>query len=323
LGRGVLAALFALVVLTLTAPAHAADATFPTHPVRMIVPFPPGGATDIVARLVADKLAARWNQAVVVENKPGAGTIVGTSVVANAAPDGYTIGVAISAYLINPSLHHDLPYDELRDLTGVSLLTYQSMAVLATPTVAANDVPSMIALAKRTPGGLAFGTPGIGTLMHLSGELIARAAGIELNHLPYSGGGAAATDAIAGRIPLVFDIWFTAKPNVIAGKLKPIGFLDAKRLPDMPDVMTFNEVYPDLVARSSLGLVMRSATPRPLIDKISADAAAVIHSPELAGRLKELGLDPVGSTPAEYDTFIRREMARWKTVIDAKHIRLE
>jgi tripartite-type tricarboxylate transporter receptor subunit TctC len=291
--------------------------------VKLIVPFPPGGATDIVARLVGERLAARWGQPVVIENKPGAGTIVGTSVLANAPADGYTMATAISAYLINPSLHHDLPYDTLRDLTGVSLLTYQSMVMVATPDLPANDVPSMVALAKRTQGGLAFGTPGIGTLMHLSGELVARAADIELNHIPYAGGGAAATDAIAGRIPLMFDIWFTARPNVIAGKLKPIGFLDAKRLPDMPDVMTFNEAYPGLVARSSLGLVMRSATPRPLIERIAADAAAVVREPALAQRMHELGLEPVGSTPEEYDAFIRREIARWKTVIDAKHIRLE
>ena len=318
--RGVFAIVALLGALAL-APAHAAD--FPTRPVKLIVPFPPGGATDIVARLVGERLAARWGQAVVIENKPGAGTIVGTSALANAPADGYTIATAISAYLINPSLHHDLPYDTLRDLTGVSLVTYQSMVVLANPDLPADDVPSMVALAKRTPGGLAYGTPGIGTLMHLSGELIARAADIELNHIPYAGGGAAATDAIAGRIPLMFDIWFAARPNVVAGKLKPIGLLDAKRLPDMPNLMTFDEVYPGLVARSSLGLVMRSATPRPLIERISADAAAVVREPALAQRMHELGLEPVGSTPDEYDAFIRREIARWKSVIDAKHIRLE
>jgi len=314
------AALLAVIAAT---GAAAAEPSFPTRTVRLIVPFAPGGATDITARLVGERLAARWGQSVVIENKPGAGTIVGTGAVVNAPADGYTIGVAISAHVINPSLHPNMPYDTLRDLSGVSLLTFQSMVVLATPSLPADDVPSMVALAKRTPGGLAFGSPGIGTLLHLTGELLSRAAGIELNHIPYNGGAPAATDAIAGRIPLLFDILFSARPNIDAGKLKVIGVLDAQRVPSLSNAMTFNEVYPGIEARSSLGLVVRSATPRPLIERIGADAAAVMHEPDFSRRIGELGLEPVGSTPEEYDAFIRREIARWKVVIDAKHIRLE
>jgi tripartite-type tricarboxylate transporter receptor subunit TctC len=313
----------ALLGLIAASGATAAEPSFPTRPVRLIVPFTPGGSTDILARLIGERLAARWGQAVVIENKPGAGTIVGTSAVVNAPSDGYTIGVAISAHVINPSLHPDLPYDTVRDLSGVSLLSFQSLVMLATPSLPANDVPSMVALAKRTPGGLAFGTPGVGTMMHLASELLSRAAGIELNHVPYNGGAPAAIDAIAGRVPLVFDILFSARPYIDAGKLKAIGVLDAQRVPSLPNVTTFAEFYPDLVTRSSVGLVVRSATPRPLIERISADAAAVIHAPDFTGRMLELGLEPVGSTPAEYDAFIRREIARWKTIIDAKGIRLE
>jgi tripartite-type tricarboxylate transporter receptor subunit TctC len=313
----------ALLGLIAASGAAAAEPSFPTRPVRLIVPFAPGGATDIFARLVAERLAARWGHAVVIENKPGAGTIVGTSAVVNAPADGYTIGVAISAHVINPSLHPDLPYDTLRDLSGVSLLTFQSMVMVATPSLPANDVPSMAALAKRTPGGLAFGSPGVGTLMHLAGELLSRAAGIELHHIPYNGGAPAAIDAIAGRIPLLFDILFSVRPNIDAGRLKMIGVLDAQRVPSLPDATTFAEFYPDIVARSSLGLVVRSATPRPLIERIGADAAAVVHEPDFTRRIRELDQEPVGSTPAEYDAFIRREIARWKTVIDAKGIRLE
>ncbi len=205
----------------------------------------------------------------------------------------------------------------------MSLLSYQSIVVAATPGLAANDVPSMVALARRTPGGLAFASPGIGTMTHLAGELLARAAGIELTHVPYNGGAPAATDVMAGRVPLMFDIWYSTRPNIEAGNLKAIGFLDAERLASRPNDMTFNEVYPGLEVKSSLGLVMRSVTPRPQIDRISADAAAAVRAADFSRRMRELGLEPVGSTPAEYDAFIRREIARWKDVIDAKGIKLD
>jgi tripartite-type tricarboxylate transporter receptor subunit TctC len=303
--------------------ARAAEPAYPTRPVKLIVPFAPGGATDIFARLVGDQLATRWGQAVVIENKPGAGTIVGTSAVVNAPADGYTIGVAISAHVINPSLHANLPYDTLRDLAGVSLLSYQSIVVAATPDLAARDVPSLVALAKRTPGGLNFASPGIGTMTHLAGELFSRAAGIELTHVPYNGGATAQGDVMAGRVPMSFDIWYSTRSNIEAGKLKVIGFFDAERLPSRPNDMTFAEIYPGLEVKSSLGLVVRSATPRKLIDQISASAGAAVRAPEFAQYMRDLGLEPVGSTPEEYDAFIRREIARWKEIIDAKGIKLD
>jgi tripartite-type tricarboxylate transporter receptor subunit TctC len=313
----------ALLALIAASPARAAETRYPTRTVRLIVPFAPGGATDIFARLIADQLSTRWGQTVVVENRPGAGTIVGTSAVVGAPADGYTIGVAISAHVINPSLHASMPYDTVRDLAGVSLLSFQSIVVAATPGLEASDVPSMVALAKRTPGGLAFASPGVGTMTHLAGELLARAAGIELTHVPYNGGAPASTDVMAGRVPLMFDIWYSTRPNIEAGKLKAIGILDAQRLASRPDIMTFNEAYPGLEVKSSLGLIVRSATPRALIEQISQAASAVVRAPEFSRRMRELGLEPVGSTPEEYDAFIRREIARWKEIIDAKGIKLD
>jgi tripartite-type tricarboxylate transporter receptor subunit TctC len=301
----------------------AAQSSFPSRPLKLVVPFAPGGATDILGRLLADQLATRWGQPVVVENKPGAGTIVGTSAVVNAPADGYTIGVAISAHVINPSLHPNLPYDTLRDLAGVSLLSFQSIALTATPGLAANDLTSLVALAKATPGGLDYASPGVGTMTHLAAELFTRAAGIQLTHIPYNGGAPATADVMAGRVPMMFDIWYAARPTVEAGKLKLLGILDRERLPARPDVMTFAELYPGLEVRSSLGLVMRSATPRPLIEQIGATAAEAVRAPDFARRMRELGLEPVGSTPAEYDAFIRREIARWKEVIDTKGIKVD
>jgi tripartite-type tricarboxylate transporter receptor subunit TctC len=325
LGKVTVARILALVLLGLVAgpAAGAAEPSFPSRPVHLIVPFAPGGATDLFGRLLADQLSTRWGQPVVVENRPGAGTIVGTSAVANAPADGHTIGVAISAHVINPGLHANLPYDTLRDLSGVSLLSFQSIAVTATPALPAADVPSLVALAKRTPGGLDYASPGIGTMTHLAGELFARAAGIALTHIPYNGGAPATADVMAGRVPMMFDIWYAARPNVEAGKLKVIGILDRERMAARPDVMTFAESYPGLEVKSSLGLIMRSATPRPLIERVASDAAAAVHAPDFARRMRDLGLEPVGSTPEDYDAFIRREIARWKEIIDAKGIKAD
>jgi tripartite-type tricarboxylate transporter receptor subunit TctC len=239
--------------------------TYPSRPLRWIVPFPAGGSTDLIARLMGEWLAARLGQPVVIENKPGGGTNIAVQAVVNAPADGYTIGIAVSSHVINPSLHKTMPYDTLRDLAPVSLLSFQSIVMTATPALEASDVPSLVALAKRTPGGLAYASPGIGTMTHLAGELFARAAGIPLTHVPYNGGAPATTDVMAGRVPTMFDIWYGARPTVAAGKLKVIGVLDPKRMAERPDIMTFAEVYPGLEVKSSLGLVMRGTTPRPLI----------------------------------------------------------
>jgi tripartite-type tricarboxylate transporter receptor subunit TctC len=258
----------------------------------------------------------------VVENKPGAGTIVGTSALVNAPADGYTIGIAISAHVINPSLQATMPYDTLRDIAGVSLVSYQTMSVTATPSLPATDMPSLIALAKATPGGIAYATPGVGTMTHLVGELLERAAGITLTHVPYAGGAPAQVDVMAGRVPVLIDIWYSARPKVEAGALKLLAVFDAKRLAERPDVATVAETIPGLDARSSLGLIMRSAVPRPIIEQVSATAAAAVRDPTFSQKMRELGLEPVGSTPDEYDAFIRRETTRWKDVIDAKGIKL-
>ncbi|HUA56053.1 MAG TPA: tripartite tricarboxylate transporter substrate-binding protein, partial [Candidatus Sulfotelmatobacter sp.] len=210
-----------------------------------------------------------------------------------------------------------------RDLAAVSLLSFQSIVMTATPSLEASDVPSLVALAKRTPGGLAYASPGVGTMTHLAGELFARAAGIQLTHVPYNGGAPATTDVMSGRVPTMFDIWYGARPTVEAGRLKVIGVLDHVRMAERPDIMTFAEVYPGLEVKSSLGLIMRSTTPRPLIEQVAAAAGAAVHAPDFARRMRELGLEPVGSTPAEYDAFIRREIPRWKEIIDAKGIKAD
>ncbi|HKW38519.1 MAG TPA: tripartite tricarboxylate transporter substrate-binding protein, partial [Burkholderiales bacterium] len=201
-----------LLALAVLVPLAAGAQTFPAHPVRFMVPFPPGGATDIVGRLVAAKMQDVWGQPVVIENKPGAGTVVGTEFVARSAPDGYTLGFVVTAYVINPSLRRDLPYDTLRDLTGVTQVSVQHLVMAAYPGFPANNVRELIALARKEPGKLAYATPGSGTAMHLSVELLKTSAGIDIVHVPYKGGAPAQQDVVAGRVPILMDVLYAVQP---------------------------------------------------------------------------------------------------------------
>src|SRR5580765_1549031 len=198
---------------------------YPARPVRLIVPFPPGGATDIVGRLVAGKMQEVWRQTVVVENKPGAGTVVGTEAVAKAAPDGYTLGVVVTAHVINPSLRASLPYDTLKHLVPVTQVSAQQLVIAANPSLPANNMAELIALARQRPGELSYATPGSGTAMHLAIELLKTSTGINLVHVPYKGGAPAQQDVIGGRVPILLDVLYAVQPLINSGKLKVIALL--------------------------------------------------------------------------------------------------
>src|SRR5882724_880282 len=223
------------------APLASTAQTFPTRPVRLMVPFPPGGATDIVGRLVAAKMQEVWSQPVVIENKPGAGTAVGTEYVARSAPDGYTLGTVVTAYVINPSLRSDLPYNSLRDLTGVTQVSVQHLVMAANPTLPANNIPELIALAKKEPGKLAYATPGSGTAMHLSVEMLKTTAGIDLVHVPYKGGAPAQQDVISGQVPIQMDVLYAVQPLIKSGRIKVLALLSPVRAPDAPEYPTVAE----------------------------------------------------------------------------------
>ncbi len=239
--------------------------TFPSRPVRLIVPFPPGGATDIVARLLSEKLEGIWHQNVLVDYKPGAGTVIGTDVVAKSAPDGYTLGVVITGYVINPSMREHMPYDTLKDLSGVSMLTISHIMLAATASLPANNLNELIALAKKEPGTLSYATPGTGTAMHLAGELLKKRAGIDIVHVPYKGGAAAYPDLIAGRVQLQFDPLYAMMQIIKAGQAKPIAITSPERAAVTPDIPTFAETLPGFSVLSITGVVVPSATPRPLV----------------------------------------------------------
>ncbi len=304
--------------------AAAADApAYPVRPVRMIVPFPPGGATDIIARLVSQKLEGIWHQNVVVDYKPGAGTVIGTDVVAKSAPDGYTMGMVITAHMINPSLRHDMPFDTLKDLSGVSLVALSHIVLVATNSLPANNLSELVALAKKEPGKLSYATPGTGTAMHLAGELLKLKTGIDIVHVPYRGGAPAYPDVITGRVQLQFDPLFASMQNITSHQVKPIGITSPKRAESAPDIPTFAETIPDFNVLSISGLVVPSATPRALVHKISADVNKALQDPDLRKRMGEVGMEPSGDTPEQFDAFIRSEIAKWAPVVKAAGLKLD
>ena len=287
---------------------------YPLRPVRLIVPFPPGGATDIVGRLVAGKMQEVWRQTVIVENKPGAGTVVGTDAVAKAPPDGYTLGVVVTAHVINPSLRSGMPYDTLKDLAAVTQVSVQQLVIAAHPAVPANNIAELIELAKRNPGKLSYATPGSGTAMHLSIELLKTSAGIDLVHVPYKGGAPAQQDVIGGRVPILLDVLYAVTPLIDAGKIKVIALLGPERVSKYPVV---SETVPGVSALSIVGIVAPSGLRNELLGKISGDIASAVKSSDLTERMKQLGMEPVGSTPQEFDALIRAEMEKWGRVVKA------
>jgi len=280
-----------------------------------MVPFPPGGATDIVGRLVAAKMQEVWGQPVVIENKPGAGTVVGTDYVAKSAHDGYTLGMVVTAYVINPSLRSDLPYSTLKDLTGVTQVSVQHLVMAANPSFPANSIPELIALAKKEPGKLAYATPGSGTAMHLSVELLKTSAGIDIVHVPYKGGAPAQQDVMAGRVPILMDVLYAVQPLIKSGKIKVLALLSPKRDPDAPEYPIVSESVPGVSALSLVGIVAPAATPRDLVNHISADIAKAVKSSDLTERMKQQGMEPIGSTPEQFDALIRSEIEKWAKVV--------
>lgn len=302
--------------VTVAAPGPvAAQGSFPSQPVTIIVPIVGGGA-DAVARLVGDRVTKAWGQPVVVTNKGGAGTILGTEAVARAKPDGHTIGMAISALSINPAIRATMPYDTLRDIRGVTLLANATMAGVLHPDVPAANAKEFIAYAKtKKPDELSYLTPGIGTLGHISGALFQHAAGIRLLHVPFQDSGRAVTDLMAGQGQAFFGLWQSVEPLVRAGKVKPLGIFDRQRLPDHPNVPTVAETLPGVETISRVGVIAPGGTPPAILERISKDFAAVIHSDEVRARIRTFGMIPVGSTPAEYDAIIAKELAEWKDVL--------
>lgn len=288
---------------------------WPSRPVRLIVPFSAGGATDSVARIMAQQLTLVWGQPVIVDNRPGAGTVIGTEAVAKAPPDGYTMGMVVSAHTINPSLRPNLPYDTLKDFAAVSQIGMQHMVIAANPAFPANNIAELIALAKKNPGSISYASSGAGTALHLGFELLKAKAGVDIGHVPYKGGAPAQQDVIGGQVPLLVDIYHSTAPFVKSGKLKILGLFSPQRTPAIPGVASVDETVPGVSAVSVIGIVAPAGVPRAVIAKASADIAGVVKSPEMSARMRAMGVEPVGSTPAQFDALIRADIAKWAPIV--------
>ena len=289
------------------------------------MPFAPGGLTDNVVRVMSIKLAERLGQQVIIDSRPGANENIGTQLVAQSAPDGYTLLAGFQGTLvINPFIYSKLPFDTLTDFAPITILGDGTLMLAAHPSLAANNVRELIVLAKSKPGSLSFASTGTGSTSHLTGELLKQRAGIDMVHIPYKGGGQAVGDVIGGQLPLLFTSVSTVAQHIKAGKLKGLGVSAARRSSVLPDVPTFVENgLPDFVASSWIGLLAPAKTPRPIIARLHRDAVAALQTPEVRNRYAMLGIDPVGNTPEQYRDQIRADMARWEKVVRQAKIRLE
>ena len=288
---------------------------YPGRPIRMIVPFAPGGGLDISTRLIAQKLTEKWGQNIVVDSRPGAATIVGTEIASKSAPDGYTLLMITTTFAINPGLYPKLPYDPGKDFTPVTQLNSQPNVVVVMPSFAGRSVKDLIALAKDKPGELTFATPGAGSAPHLSAEMFQRAAGVSMIHVPYKGIPPAVTDVIGGRVTMLFTTTISAAPHIKAGKLRAVAITSAKRNSSMPDVPTVGETLPGYRAEAFQGMVAPAGVPQAIVNKLSAEVARIVQLPDVAQRFQLDGAEAVGSTPKEFAVFLKAEMQKWSKVI--------
>ena len=304
--------------------AFAQTQNFPTRFVRLIVPFPPGGGTDAIARVVAVKLSAIWGQEMVIENKGGGATSIGTDTVAKAEPDGYTVLLQSVPLAVNKFLFATLPYDPVSDLAPVSLICDYPNVMAVPMSSPAHSVQGFIDYAKANPGKVTYASSGYGTSVHLSGELFKRMAGVELQHIPYRGAGPAFNDLIPGRVDVMFNNIGAVMPFIQGGKLRALGVTSLKRSPTLPDVPTVSEAgVPGFDVAGFYAFFAPARTPPNIIAKFHADTVAALADPVIRQRLDQLGVGVVGSTPGELGAFLKSEMDKWGPIIKEAGIKVE
>jgi tripartite-type tricarboxylate transporter receptor subunit TctC len=300
-----------------------AQAQYPTKPIRWIVPFVPGGSTTIIARLLGQKLTESWGQQVVVDNRGGGNTIIGSEALVRAAPDGYTILQVTSTHVINPSLL-PTPYDAVKDFAPVGNLVATETLMVVSPSLPANNLQELIALAKSKPGQLNFGSSGSGTTNHLAMELFAILAGIKLQHIPYKGAGPGVIDLMGGRIQIFSNNALPLTPFVKSGKIRAIAVSGETRLPSLPDVPTFTQGgLPGYEVKSWQGILAPAKTPKPIIDKLSQEIARILQMPDVSETLLTMGADPFVSTPQQFAALIKVDLVRYAKLIRTANIKLE
>jgi tripartite-type tricarboxylate transporter receptor subunit TctC len=295
---------------------------YPTRPIRLVVASSPGGASDILGRMLAQKLSDEFGQQVVVDNRGGASGVIGTDIVAKAAPDGYTLLIIQPSLTINPSMISKLPYDAVRDFAPVSLVVDAAQIMAVNPSVPAKNVKELIALAKAKPGTLMFGSPGVGTSPHLTAELFKLTAGVDMPQVPFKGSGMAFVSLISGEVSVAFSTVLSALPHVKSGKIRALGVTTLKRVAVVPDVPTIAESgLPGFESSQWFGILAPARTPRPIVDRLYQALLRVSSSPEVKERLTSEGVDVVNRKPDEFAVVIKRELAQWAKVIKAAGIK--
>ena len=314
----------AATVLALAAGTAAAQ-SYPNKPIRWIVPYTPGGITDNVTRMVTGKMQASLGQTIVVENKPGANSIIGVDLTAKAPADGYTIVTVIAAHAANATLYQGrLPFDPVKSLVPVSLAAVAPLILTANNAFPAKDVRELIAYAKANPGKVSFGSSGVGAAAHLTTELLKQTAGIDMTHVPYKGTAPALTDLQAGNIQILIDVPSTMMPHVRGGKVKALAMFSEKRLPSVPEVPTMAEAGgPPLLASTWVMFLAPAGTPREIVNKLSQAVSDAVKSPEVSGKLNDLGIIPVGNTSDQAAKFLADEIAQWGRVISTAGVKTD
>jgi len=315
----------AVAALLLMAAAHGASAqAWPVKPVKLVVPFPAGGPTDVLSRAMADKLGTALGQPVVIENKPGAGGAIGADFVAKSAPDGYTLVMATtSTHSIGPYLAK-LPYDPQKDFTPIVWVGNATNILVVPPSLGVNSVQELIALAKKDPGKLNYATSGVGTVVHLTTEYFASEAGVKLTHVPYKGVQLSIPDLLSGQVSMLFDNIMTAQSHIKSGKLKALAISSPKRSPLVPDVPTMSEA--GLVGFESVtwfGVFGPAGTPKAVVERLNMEVNKVLADPAIRERFALLGFEPAGGTPGEFAAVVQRDAAKWSKVIKDANVRAE
>jgi tripartite-type tricarboxylate transporter receptor subunit TctC len=315
----VASSLAAVALPGLTPPVRAQPQPWPSKPIKLVVPYAPGGTTDVVARMVAEYLGKQLGQNIIVDNKPGKGAMVGTALVAKAAPDGYTLLMSvISGLSISPTLYGGGDFDPMADFIHISIASRNPSVLVVNPTFDAKTFGEYVAYAKANPGKLTFATSGAGSSNHLLGARLQQVIGAEMVHVPYRGAGPAMIDTIAGNVPSMFDSLPSAAPHIKAGKVRALAVSSEVRSPAFPDVPTMKESgYPDLISYSWFGISVPAKTPAPIVDRLAAEMQVVLKEPAVIKRWEEIGAESSTMTPAEVTKFIQDEIDKWVPVVKA------
>jgi tripartite-type tricarboxylate transporter receptor subunit TctC len=296
---------------------------YPSRPVRLIVPFPPGGSNDVVGRLVAGQLSERLGQQVFVDNRGGAGGVIGTEAAANAAADGYTLLIVSIAHAVNPALYK-LNYDPVRSFSPITILASGPNVLALNPHLPVNSVKDLVALAREKPGAVEYASAGVGSFQHMGGELFKLMAGVDILHVPYKGGGPAMSDVISGHVNVIFSSLIQTTPFIQSGQLKALGTGGVKRSPVLPDVPTIAEAgVPGYAAENWWGIVAPAGTPVPIIERLRQDIQAVLQSPSLQQQFAREGASSLEMSSAEFASYIETEIAKWRRVVEKGNIRAQ